>query len=634
MVTLTFPDGAKKEVEKGITCLKVAEGIGQRLAKDALAAKVNGKLANLNDTIHEDATFEVLTFSSKEGVEVFRHSTAHVFAYAVQELYPKAKNTIGPPVEEGFYYDFADLPITPDDFPKIEEKMREIVKQDMPFKKHELTLDEAKRKFANNKFKIEMASEFQGQNQKLTAYSIGDKFIDLCRGPHVPSTGKIAAFKLTKLAGAYWRADAKNEQLTRVYGISFPAEKQLKEYLALQAEAEKRDHRKIGKELGLIMFHEWSPGSGFFLPKGTVVYNILVNFIREEYRKRGFDEVLTPQLFNKALWEASGHWGHYKENMFLLNVDNEEFSLKPMNCPSHVLMFNNESRSYRDLPWRVADFCCLHRNELKGVLGGLTRVRKFSQDDAHIFCAPEQIESEIKGALDFVSYVYKDVFKFDYAAKLSTKPENAMGDAKLWANAESALKSALESVGMKYEIKEGDGAFYGPKIDFDVKDALGRTWQCATIQLDFQMPLRMKAEYEGADNTKHTAVMIHRAVLGSLERFFAILLEHTAGKLPLWLSPEQVRILPVSEKYNDYAEKVRKELFEHKLRVNLDNRDITLNKKIREAELEKANYILVVGEKEKAAGTVNIRTRENKVLGEDNIPSFTQQLLKEIESKA
>jgi threonyl-tRNA synthetase len=420
------------------------------------------------------------------------------------------------------------------------------------------------------------------------------------------------SIKLTKIAGAYWRGDAKNKQLTRVYGISFPEEKQMKQHLEFLEQAASRDHRKIGKELRLFMFHDWSPGSPFLLPKGTIIYNELLKFIREQYVKRKYEEVVTPQMFNKALWETSGHWEHYRENMFLMNVDGEEFSLKPMNCPSHCLIYKNETRSYRDLPWRVADFCMLHRNELKGVLGGMTRVRKFSQDDAHIFCTPEQIEAEIFGVLDFVKYVYVDVFKFEYVANLSTKPDNSMGEEKLWKDAEKALGDALTKAGIKYKIKPGEGAFYGPKIDFDFKDALGRFWQLATIQLDFNMPGRFGATYEGADGQKHTPVMIHRAVLGSLERFLGVMVEHYAGRFPLWLSPEQCRVVTISEKSDVWAADVHQQLLEAGVRCTLDTRPDTINKKIREAELDKVNYVLVVGEKEVAAKAVNVRSRDDK----------------------
>jgi len=633
-INLTLPDGTVKEFDAGVTGLDVALSIGRRLADAAVAVKHNGILLDTFAPLKHDGSFSVLTFDSPEGKDVFRHSTAHVLAYAIQELYPDAKNTIGPAVEEGFYYDFDDLHITPDDFPKIEQKMREIIAQNGRIERVELSLADVKKTFHRNPYKVEMASEFTTEGQKLSAYRIGDKFIDLCRGPHVPTLGVIKGFKLTKIAGAYWRGDAKNKQLLRVYGISFPTQKMMDEHVKLQEEAEKRDHRKLGKELGLYMFHEWSPGSPFLLPKGAVIYNTLLSFIREEYHKRGYQEVVTPQLFNKALWEASGHWEHYKDDMFVIDVDGEEFSLKPMNCPSHILIFKNSTHSYRDLPLRIADFCMLHRNELRGVLGGMTRVRKFSQDDAHIFCTPEQIEAEIKGVLDFVKFVYVDVFKFEYEANLSTKPAKAMGDAKLWHDAEKALADVLTKAGMKYTLKPGEGAFYGPKIDFQFKDALGRVWQLATVQLDFQMPLRLGATYEGQDGQKHTPVMIHRAVLGSLERFLGVYTEHVAGRFPLWLSPEQVRVVTISDKSTKWGDYVQKTLHEVGLRSTLDARNETLNKKIREAELDKVNYIVVVGEKEQETKTVNVRSRDDKTQISMPLNELVSRLVEQVAQKA
>lgn len=631
-ITLTLK-GTKREFEKGITGLEAAKAISNSLAREAIAIKLDGKLADLSEKFESDAEVQILTFKDAEGVEVLRHSTAHVLAYAIQQLYPNAKNTIGPAVEEGFYYDFDELQISSDDFPKIEEKMREIVKQNLIYTKKIISLEEVKKLFPNNPYKLEMASEFKGEGQTLTAYQMGNQFIDLCRGPHVPSTGVIKALKLTKLAGAYWRGDSKNKQLTRIYGISFLSEQQMKEYTTQIEEAEKRDHRKLGQELGLFMFHEWSPGSPFILPKGTIIYNELLKFLREEYTKRGYQEVITPQLFNKKLWELSGHWEHYKENMFLLNVDNEEFSLKPMNCPSHVLIFKSKTRSYRELPLRIADFCCLHRNELKGVLGGMTRVRKFSQDDAHIFCTEEQISGEIQKLLEFIKYIYTEIFGFAYTAKLSTRPEKYMGEIKIWNDAEKALNDALTSTNTQFTINAGEGAFYGPKIDFEIKDLLGRAWQCATIQLDFQMPTRMEAEYEGADGKKHYAIMIHRAILGSLERFIGVITEHFAGKFPLWLSPEQIRILTISEKTEEYANIVAKRLTEKELRATIDNRAETIGKKIREAQLSKVNYMLIIGEKEVANSTVTIRSRNNSIENGVPIDEFINRVTKEKNEK-
>ncbi|HLF54708.1 MAG TPA: threonine--tRNA ligase [Candidatus Nanoarchaeia archaeon] len=631
MLKLTLPDGKVLQLPDKSTGLQAAESIGKKLAKDALAIEIDGEVRDLMRIIEKDAKIKILTFSNKGGMDTLRHSTAHVFAHAVKKLYPNAKPTIGPPVEEGFYYDFDDLKITPEEFPKIELKMQEIINANHPFERHDWTLADVKKYEGDNPYKLELAEDFKEKGWKLTAYRDGD-FIDLCEGPHVPNTGYIKAFKLIKIAAAYWRGDPKNKQLTRVYGISFPSTKELHDHEKLMEEIEKRDHRKIGQKLGLFMFHEWSPGSPFLLPKGTIIYNTMQNFIREEYKKRGYQEVITPQLFNKALWEMSGHWAHFKENMFTLEVDNEDYALKPMNCPSHVLIFKSQTRSYRDLPLRIADFCFLHRNEVRGTLGGLTRVRKLSQDDAHIFCTPEQIKEEIKGVLQFVKYVYEDVFKLKFHAKLSTKPEKAMGAPELWEKAEKALAEALKEVKMNYEIKEKEGAFYGPKIDFDVKDALGREWQLATVQLDFQMPLRFGAEYEGADNTKHTCVMIHRAILGSLERFLGVMIEHYAGKFPLWLSPEQVRVLSLADRFNHDAQKLVDELKTHGIRATLDASAETVNKKVRNAQLDQVNYILVFGEKEQK-GELQVRTRENKVFGPVKKETFIADLLKETDSK-
>jgi len=631
MLKLTLPDDKVLQLPDKSTGMQAAESIGKKLAKDALAIEVNGEVRDLMRSIEKDAKIKILTFADKGGKDTLRHSTAHVFAHAIKRLYPNAKPTIGPPVEEGFYYDFDDLKITPEDFPAIESAMQDIVNKDFPFERIDWTLADVKKFEGDNPYKMEMAEEYKKQGLKLTAYRDGD-FIDLCEGPHVPSTGYVKAFKLTKIAAAYWRGDAKNKQFIRIYGISFPSTKELHDYETLMQEVEKRDHRKIGAQLELFMTHDWSPGSVFLFPKGQIIFNELVNFIRNEYWKRGYQEVQSPQLYNKALYELSGHWAHYKENMFNLIVDDQEFSIKTMNCPSHVLMFKSKTRSYRDLPIRYAEFTALHRNEVRGTLGGMTRVRRLQQDDAHIFCTPDQIKQEVKGVLEFVKYVYEDVFKFKFKAKLSTKPEKAMGAPELWETAEKALAEVLQELKINYEVKPGEGAFYGPKIDFDVKDALGRDWQLATIQLDFQMPLRMGAEYEGADNTKHPCVMIHRAILGSLERFIGVMTEHYAGKFPLWLSPEQVRVLSIADRFNADAQKLVDEMRKHNIRATLDATQETINKKVRNAQIDQVNYILVFGEKEQT-GNLQIRTRDNKVFGPVKKEQFISDLLKEINEK-
>ena len=628
---LTLPDGSVKELPAGSTGMQAAESIGRRLAKDALAIEVNGEVRSLMLPIEKDAKIKIFTFANKEGKDTLRHSTAHVFAHAIKKLYPNAKPTIGPAVEDGFYYDFDDLKITPDDFMKIEQAMQEIVNANYPFEIQEWTVADVEKNQGDNPYKLELAQDFKEKGWKLTAYKDGD-FIDLCEGPHVPSTGYIKAFKLTKVAAAYWKGDQKNKQLTRVYGISFQSSKELQEYQKLQEEIEKRDHRKIGQKLDLFMFHEWSPGAPFLLPKGTIIYNELLEMLRKEYWKRGYQEVKTPQLFNKALWESSGHWAHYKDDMFVIEEDKEQFGLKPMNCPAHILIFKSRTRSYRDLPLRMADFGPLHRNELRGALGGMTRVIKMSQDDGHIFCAPEQVEQEMDRVLDFFTYVYDKIFKVKYVAKFSTRPEKFMGNQKTWDQAEKILEDQLKKRKIHYEVDKGGGSFYAPKIDFFLKDVLGREWQLCTIQLDFQMPVRMGAEYEGADNTKHPCVMIHRAVLGSLERFIGVITEHYAGKFPLWLSPEQIRVLSLADRFEKDAQKLVDKLRSHNIRATIDASSETINKKVRNAQLDQVNYILVFGEKEQQ-GALQVRTRDNKVFGPVKIEQFIIDVLKEIEEK-
>jgi threonyl-tRNA synthetase len=631
MVVITLLDGKKRTYDKPITGAELAKEL--RLEKKALAMKVGGILKDLSAVIDKDAGVQLLTFEDAEGKAVFWHTTAHIFAHAIKDLYPDALNTIGPSIEDGFYYDFDNLKITAADLEKIEQKMREIAAKKLVCERKEITLDEVKKIFPKNPYKIELANEFKGEGKTLTAYTMGPNFIDLCKGPHTPDTGYVKAMKLTNITSAFWRGDPKNKQLTRVYGTAFPSEEALKKHLQFLKEVEQRDHRKLGRELELFTFHEWSPGSPILLPKGAIIFNELQKFIRDEYRKRGYQEVITPQLFNKALWETSGHWQHFKEDMFVMNVDNDEFSLKPMNCPSHCLIYQLKTRSYRDLPFRIADFCFLHRNEVRGALGGMTRVRKFSQDDAHIYCTPDQISAEIKDLIGFVKFIYKDIFKMDYIANLSTRPEKAMGDTALWDKAEASLAKALEDAGLQYNTKHGEGAFYGPKIDFQVKDALGRNWQLATIQLDFQMPLRFDLKYMAPDNSLQSPVMIHRAILGSLERFMGVLTEHYAGKFPLWLSPAQCRIVPVSDKFIDYARELGAKYHNAGIRTEVDDSVETLNKKIRKAELDKINYIIVVGAKEMENRTVNVRTRDNKVEGEKKAEEFLARMLQEIAEK-
>lgn len=630
MVSITFPDGNTKQFSDGVSGFDVAMSISEGLARVALGIKVNGKQQDLARPIETDASVEIITFKTPEGVELFRHSTAHLLAHAIQRLYPNAKPTIGPPVDQGFYYDFDDLDITEEDFPRIEEEMKKIVKESFESKRIDYeNKEQALAQFKNNPYKVEM---IQAMEEGLSAYEQGD-FIDLCRGPHIPNTKMIKAFKLTKVAKAYWRADANNKQLTRVYGISFPDKKELNEYLRLLEEAQKRDHRKLGRELMLYTFNEVSPGAPFFHEKGAFIFTTLQTFVRGEYIKRGYDEVITPLVYDKKLFETSGHWEHYQENMFILNVDGSQSGLKPMNCPSHCVMFKETNKSYRDLPVRIADFAPLHRNELKGALSGLTRVRKFSQDDAHIFCREDQIQDEIKGTMDFIKYVLGDVFKMDYTLELSTKPEKAMGTQEQWDLAEKALEDALNSLGLPFQLNPGDGAFYGPKIDVHVKDALGRSFQLATVQVDFQLPQRFELEYDGEDGRRHRPVMIHRAVLGSIERFMGILVEHFAGKFPLWISPNQTILLPIADRHVDYCYEVAAKLKAAGLRVDIDSRSESTKKKVRDAQLQQYNYMLVVGDQEIEQHSVNVRTRRNQVLGSKGVDDFMNELKQERDEK-
>lgn len=583
----------------------------------------------------QDGRKKKLDWSDSEARAAFWHTTAHILAQAVLELFPDAKRTIGPPIEEGFYYDFErEKPFTEEDLKKIEKRMQELAAKDAELYREDMSIADAKKFFRDNPYKRELIEEFAPSGKGTLSFYCHDTYKDLCKGGHLDRTGAIKAMKLLKVAGSYWRGDAKNKQLQRIYGISFPDRKMLDEYLKKVQEAEQRDHRKIGKELELFMFHELSPGSAFYFPKGATIYHELLQFLRMEYRKHGYQEVVTPLLYHKQLWETSGHWQHFQENMFILNVDEQEFALKPMNCPSHCMIYSHRTRSYRDLPLRIADFAPLHRNELRGVLGGLTRVRKFVQDDAHLFITSEQMEQELLDLLDFAKYIYQEIFDFQYHVVLSTKPEKAIGDAKLWEKAEKALAAALQKKKIAFAMKPGEGAFYGPKIDFHIQDALGRSWQLATIQLDFNLPERFDLTYEGQDGKKHRPIMIHRAILGSLERFIAVLTEHYAGKFPLWLSPVQVIILTIADRHASYAEKIRKQFFDAGVRVEVDSRGESIPKKVREAQLQKIPYILVVGDREEKDETVTVRTRDNIVHGEKKVAAFIEQIKGEIVRKA
>jgi len=629
-----------KPKQSGKTGLEIVEKEFPDQKQQIVAARVNGEIVDLSRTIPKDATVELITVDEPEGLEVFRHSSAHLLAEAIMQLYPKAKLTIGPVVEEGFYYDVDMDTIQPEDFKAIERKMYEIRKKNEVIERKEITLDEAQEMFKDNKYKLELIKEHGGDDQgdskkggKLTIYQQGE-FFDLCRGPHLPRLGLIKAFKLTKAAGAYWRADAKNKQLQRIYGISFPEKEQLKEYVKNLEEAEKRDHRKLGQQLDLFSFNDISPGSPFFHPKGALIYIELQNYLRSLYKDWGYSEVITPLIYDKSLWEQSGHWKNYQENMFLLKMDGKEASLKPMNCPSHILIYKSQTRSYNDLPLRLTDFAPLHRNELRGTLGGLTRVRKFSQDDCHVFCTPKQIKEEIKSHIEHVRFIYEKIFGFEFSVELSTRPEKSMGSKEQWDEAEESLKKALETAKCKYTLNEGDGAFYGPKIDFHIKDCLGRSWQCATEQLDFQMPDNFDIQYEGDDGKRHRAVMLHRTVLGSMERFMAILIEHFTGKFPLWLSPVQVRVVTVSNKFDSFAEDVVKKLEEHDIRVDFDNSPNPLPKKVRNAQLEKIPLVITIGEKEVTEQVLAVRTLDGKVSYGMKIPDFIQMVFAHISGKA
>ena len=628
-INLVLPDGSSKSYDKNVTGLEVAKSIGPRLAQDALAIDVNGKLVDLSKKIDKDSKIKILTFKDKEGIGVFRHSTAHVLAQAVIDLFPKALPTIGPVVEEGFYYDFdIDHHFTPEDVSKIEKKMWEIVNKDYKFERKELSEKEAKKIFKNNKYKIELIEEF---NEPSSAYKQGN-FIDLCRGPHILSTRKIEAFKIIKIAGAYWKGNVKNKQLQRIYGISFPEKKQLKDYLQLLEEAEKRDHRKIGKQLDLFSLHEEGPGFIFFHPKGVVIINILKDFLRKELDKLDYKEVMTPMILSRTLWEQSGHWDHYKENMYFTKVEGKDFAVKPMNCPGAILIYKEKLPSYRDLPIRFAEFGVDHRHELSGVLAGLFRVRAFTQDDAHIFCMQNQIQKEVLQLIDLTDFIYK-TFNFAYHIELSTRPEKFTGKIENWNKAEKALEDALNKRKVKFKINPGDGAFYGPKIDFHIKDCLGRTWQCATIQVDFSMPDKFSLNYIAEDGNKHRSAMIHRTILGSIERFLGILIEHYAGKFPLWLAPVQVKILTVADRFNLYAKKIKEELERDNLRVELDTRTESVGRKVWEAQLQKIPIIINVGEKEEKNKTVAVRTLNNKLHFNVKVKDLVNKIIYNVEKK-
>jgi len=636
-VTITLPDGSARSVPAGTPVRGIAEEISPNLAKAALAGVVDGQLVDLAYPLERDASVRIVTDKSPESLALLRHSTAHLLAAAVTNLFPGVQCGIGPATDEGFFYDFVvPRPFVPEDLEAIEAKMKELAAQDLVYERQIWPRDEAKAFFAGRgePLKMQLIDEKTEGQKDVSVYTIKDKdtFLDFCVGPHVPTTGKLKAFKLLNTSNAYWKGDARNQPMQRVYGTAFNTEKDLKAHLTQVEEAKKRDHRKLGRELGLFMFHQWAPGAAFWLGKGTTLYNVLANYMRDVLFPAGYVEVKTPLVYNKALWERSGHWAFYQPNMFLIESEGETMSMKPMNCPGHFLTFASQTHSYRDLPVRYHEQTPLHRNEASGVLSGLTRVRQFSQDDAHCFVTPEQIGDEVERLIALVQRVYGD-FGLPFTAKLSTMPDEHMGEVATWVHAEAQLKAALERTGMAYDLNEKDGAFYGPKIDFDVTDAIGRKWQCATIQLDYQQPENFDLKYIGADNAEHRPVVIHRAILGSFERFIAILIEHYAGAFPLWLAPIQAVVLPIADRHLPYAAAVRDQLRGAGLRSDLDERQEKIGYKIREAQLQKVPYMLVIGDRESAEGTVSVRTRAGGDQGASPVDAFIASAREEIARK-
>lgn len=630
---ITLPDGSQKEYPDGITALQVAQDLSPRLAKEALAARVNDEVWDLTRSLPDDCRLELLTFSDEGGRLTYRHSAAHVLAQAVKHLFPGTKLGIGPAISDGFYYDFdTEHKFTPDDLAAIEEEMRQIIKADYPFVRKEVSRQEALELFKklDEPYKIELINELP-EGVTISIYQQGD-FLDLCAGPHLPSTGYLKAIKLTSLAGAYWRGNEANPMLQRIYGTAFPKASLLEEYLQRLEEAKKRDHRRLGAQLGIFSLQEEGPGFPFFHPKGMILRNELEQFWREEHRRAGYLEIRTPIILHRSLWERSGHWEHYRQNMYFTKIDEADYAIKPMNCPGAILVYKSEQHSYRDFPLRLAEMGLVHRHEKSGVLHGLMRVRAFTQDDAHIFMLPSQVESEIQGVIDLVDRFYS-LFGFKYHVELSTKPDKAMGSDEVWEMATNALRQALEAKGMEYKVNEGDGAFYGPKIDFHLEDSLGRTWQCGTIQLDFLMPEKFDLTYIGEDGQKHRPVMIHRVVFGSIERFIGILIEHYAGAFPVWLAPVQVKILPIADRHHEYAYKVRETLVEAGVRAEVNDRNEKIGYKIRAAEVERIPYMLVIGDKEVAEGTVAVRERGKGDTGSAKVTDFMARIAQEIKER-
>ncbi|MEK0316534.1 threonine--tRNA ligase [Cohnella sp. 56] len=634
MVKVTLADGKMREVAGGTTVGELAGSLSASLGKKAVAGKIDGKPVDLAAPIEKDCRVEVVTLDSPDGLEVYRHSTAHLMAQAIRRIYGGAdavKLGIGPVIQDGFYYDIdMERPLSETDLAAIEQEMARIAAEDLLIVRHAVSREEAARRFAGDPLKLELIRDLPA-DAVITVYEQGE-FADLCRGPHLPSTGRIMAFKLMSVAGAYWRGDANNKMLQRIYGTAFPKEADLLEHLHLLEEAKKRDHRKLGKELELFMFSEEAPGMPFYLPKGMTIRTALENFSREVQGRRDYDEVRTPFMMNNRIWEQSGHWEHYKDNMYFTQVDETKFALKPMNCPGHMLIYKNELHSYRELPIRLSEFGQVHRHEFSGALNGMMRVRTFCQDDAHIFLRQDQIEEEIKRTISLIDEIYQ-VFGFAYKIELSTRPEDFLGTEETWDEAERGLQNALEKLGLAYQFNEGDGAFYGPKIDFHIQDALKRSWQCGTIQLDYQMPDKFDLTYIGEDGHKHRPIVIHRAIYGSIDRFIGMLTEHYGGAFPLWLAPVQAKLLPVSDQYLDYALQVKRELAEAGIRVEIDVRGEKLGYKIREAQLEKVPYMLIVGDQERESGTVAVRRRGAGDAGPMAVAELRERLVREIQEK-
>lgn len=633
MRKLILPDKSEREFDEKLTVYDIIGEISKGLQREAVGALLNGKTLGMQDVPGEDGEFKILKFEDKEGKQIFWHTSAHLMALAIERMFPGVKFAIGPSIDQGFYYDF-DTPhrFTPEDLLNIEEEMKKIVKEGYEMERYEMDRDEAIKHFKemDEKYKVDLIEHFP-EGEVISFYKLGE-FVDLCRGPHLKDVSKIKAVKLLSIAGAYWRGDENNEMLQRIYGITFPKKSELDSYLNMIEEAKLRDHRKIGKELDLFSLHEEGPGFPFFHPNGMIVRNELLNWWRGVLQERGYGEILTPMILNEELWHKSGHWDHYKENMYFTKIDDADYAIKPMNCPGSTIVYRTNLHSYKEFPLRLSEFGLVHRHELSGALHGLFRVRSFTQDDAHIFCLPEQIEDEVFKMIDLADYLYS-TFGFKYTLELSTRPDDYMGDLETWEMAEGALKAALEKKNMPYKINPGDGAFYGPKIDFHLQDAIGRDWQCGTIQLDMQMPVNFDLTYIDANNERKRPVMLHRAMFGSIERFLGILIEHFAGKFPLWMAPVQVEVIPVSEKTNEYAQKVYEELKNKGFRVEIDTRNSQMGAKIRDAQMRKINYMLILGEKERDNGSISVRTRNNENINDIKLDKFMEDLSEEIKEK-